>query len=112
MIDYERIVADMKADASLAICFYTKEQCRELRNAIIRAVGSDCLRIVWHAEDDSDREMAAFRLHMDDDQWAINGGDHDTYVGYFNRRFIDEYEVVEDNVSEPPILTMLFGGAL
>ena len=112
MIDYEGIVAAMVADNTLAVCFYTKEQCRELRNAIIRAVGPDCIRLCWHAEDDNDREMAAFRLHMDGDKWAINGAGHSTYRSRFNRHFIDEYEVVVDNVPEPPNLTMLFGGAL
>lgn len=112
MIDYERIVSDMMADSSLAICFYTKEQCLELRNAIIRAVGSDCIRICWHAEDGNDRGMSAFRLHTDGGKWAINGGSHDTYIGYCHRRFIEKYDVIDDSISEPPSLTMLYGGAL
>lgn len=118
MIDYKRAVSDMMADKNLALCFYTKQQCRELRDAIISEIGSDYLVGCGHAYPGEDIEDGAFRLERGVRAWRLNGGSHVTYKGRnregWYRRFIEAYEIPDDDGEIYPVqsLSLLFGGAL
>lgn len=117
MIDYKRAVSDMMADDKLAVCFYTKQQCREFRQAILEAVGPDYGIYCGHISPGHDFDNMAFRLAWGRGMWHVNGGNHNTYSspnpGNWYRRFIDEYEIPDEEEDLSPVsLSLLFGGAL
>ena len=104
MIDYDAAVRDMMADENLAICFWTKEQCVKLRNAIIDAIGADYVECCGHIRRGAERGNAAFRLDRVGGRWCVNGGHHRTYEptgGLWSRRFIEEYEVPDEEYEVP-----------
>ena len=117
MIDYKRAVSDMMADPKLAVCFYTKQQCRDFRQAILEAVGAKCGRNCGPIHPGCDYEDHAFRLERRAGRWMVNGGQHQTYEcpngnGWY-QRFIDEYEIPDEEEDLSPVsLSLLFGGAL
>ena len=117
MIDYKRAVSDMMADPKLAVCFYTKQQCRDFRQAIIESVGPNYGKRCGHIHPGCDFDNMAFRLECRKGMWQVNGGNHHTYSSpspeNWYQRFIDEYEIPdEEEVLIPVSLSLLFGGAL
>jgi hypothetical protein len=117
MIDYKRAVSDMMADPKLAVCFYTKQQCLELRQAIIESVGPNYGKLCGHIYPGHDCDNMAFRLECESGMWQVNGGNHSTYSSpnryNWYKRFINEYEIPDEEEDLRPVsLSLLFGGEL